>query len=1022
MSRPGRALGRLHRPVLTVVIPLDGDVPDTGSGLEGVADAVSLTASAPREAGVAALAPTSDGVEPTIRSVLGQSLGDLEVLAVAGAPGAGGRVSPAVSAARHLAEQDRRVRVMPEAGIAAAMRSARASVLTVLSPHEIVADGSYEAMISQLAASGSQAVIGAVRPPGSADAPGGLPTRSRAQLVDVLDAVEEPLPGRILARTRLWRLVSPDDLSVEATTVRVLISAPAIDVLDRCVLVRPVPRGVDDLRWDRSVARARALAEATEGAPALRSRLLGAWMRDEVVDMAVRAVGRSSEYLQRLRTDAGSVLPGASDAAWELLPLLDRALVWVLAHGTRADLEELVGSRIEDTTSCPIQLTGDPHSPLHAIPPVLDRIAALPVDLLVVRSSDMRLIVAASSWWRTPYCLEINGLAYVRGLSAEDAGSLFIEAFDDDGALVAKGRAMRRRAPEADIDADDPWHSHVEEGFTAALWLAEERCDGKRVRLRAALTVAGQVTASWLPDAPRAGGESSGQPHAAGTAAMSRTDSTQSEDLTVDSACIEDGLLTLEGRAPRTPGRIFIAAHSRQGDYELVNGRCRPGTWRATVDLYDASLASGDHALIWSAGPGRSGACLAGAFLSATPVELTGQARSVRLRAGADRHLVLTVMAPLTTFERSRYGRAQLVSRDPGPLRKGIVFESFGGRSVGDNPAAILADLRVHGPKVPMWWTVMDGAMSAPPGSTPVVRGSRAWFQALRTARVIVTNDHLPDWFYKRPGQRIVQTWHGTPIRRILLDAPPQTVSLPYRRLMARQAPQWDLLLAQSDAAAHDLRSSTAYTGRILVGEQPRNVALLADEEERHRIGDELGISPGSRVVLYAPAWDGPLLDGGAVPQQASPLDPTVLAAHTDATVLVRDHCAKRGSWAGTRRATVIDVDDYPSAESLMLVSDVLVSDYSSIIFDYALTGRPTVLYTPDLDRDRGVERGVYRGWPENSGLPVALTQADLIERVREALCDVRDGEPDRLIDPAPILRTLERVRTWIFEALADEI
>ena len=104
MSRPGRALGRLHRPVLTVVIPLDGDVPDTGSGLEGVADAVSLTASAPREAGVAAPAPTSDGVEPTIRSVLGQSLGDLEVLAVAGAPGAGGRVSPAVSAARHLAE------------------------------------------------------------------------------------------------------------------------------------------------------------------------------------------------------------------------------------------------------------------------------------------------------------------------------------------------------------------------------------------------------------------------------------------------------------------------------------------------------------------------------------------------------------------------------------------------------------------------------------------------------------------------------------------------------------------------------------------------------------------------------------------------------------------------------------------------------------------------------------------------------------------------------------------------------
>ena len=188
-------------------------------------------------------------------------------------------------------------------------------------------------------------------------------------------------------------------------------------------------------------------------------------MRDEVVDLAIRVVeALLYESGRRLRNDVGGLLPAVSDKAWSLLPLLDRALVWVLAYGTRTDLEELIGSRIEDTTACPIQLVEDPRAPLHAIPPVLDRIAALPAELLTVHASDLRLIATGSPQWRTPYCLEVRGLAYVRGLSCDDSGSLFIEAFDDDGALVAKGRASRKRALNADVEADDPWHSHISEG------------------------------------------------------------------------------------------------------------------------------------------------------------------------------------------------------------------------------------------------------------------------------------------------------------------------------------------------------------------------------------------------------------------------------------------------------------------------------------------------------------------------------------------------------------------------------
>ena len=1010
MSHPGPP-GHLHCPALSVVIPLDGGIPARHGR------PASATASVP------ASAPTAEDVERAIRSVLDQSVRDLEVLVVMEAPGTGetaSSTSPAFTL-RHLSVRDHRVRLMPTAGIAAAVRAARAPLLTVLDPHDVVVAGAYGAMTSQLAASGSHAVIGAMRRPGCpglTETAGPWPSRSRTRVEDALDAVEDPLTGRLVARTRLWRAaVCSDGPAAEAVAVRALMAARTVDALSRCVLTHSPLRGVDDAAVEAVLARGQALARATAGAPALHSRLVGAWMRDDVVDMAVRAVDRPSECIRRLRTGVGDLLPAAGDEAWTMLPLLDRALVWALANGTFADVEELVGSRVEDSTASPIQLvTAPPRALVHAAPPVLDRIAALPAELLTVRDSDLRLIAVASVRWRRPYCLETIGLAYVRGLSAGDAGSLLIEAVDDDGAVVARGRARRRRAPQADLDADDPWHSHLDEGFIAGLHLMRERVEGRRVRLRAALTVADRVVTAWLPDVP---GQPDG-PRASG-ADGPRAGLPGAPEITLDSACISEDVVTLEGRAPRDLGRIMIAARSRRGDYELAAGAAGAGAWRATADLHETDLARGEHALVWSSGSGGSGTCLAGAFLSAAPVELAGGVRSVRLAAGPDRRMTMSVVAPLTAFERSRYGRARLICRDPGPLRHGIVFESCGGRSVGGNPAAILADLCTHGLDAPLWWTVLDGTMSAPPGATPLVRGSRAWFRALRTARIIVTNDRLPDWFYKRPGQRIIQTWHGTPITTLLLDAPAGTVRLTRRRLMARQAPQWDLLLAQSDTAAHDLCTATGYAGQVLVGEQPRNIGLLIDGRGRRRVRAELGIEPGSRVVLYAPAPREQMRDAGATVQQAGLLDPAALAARTETTVLARMLRHDDGGEPPAHGAAVIDVGDYPSVESLMAVSNVLVSDYSSIVVDYALTGRPTILYAPDLAHQREAGR-LYRGWPESSGLPVAFTQADLIERVREALRDVPGEDSEsRLIDPGPIRWTLDRVRAWILSALSEE-
>ena len=189
MSHPGSP-GHLRCPALSVIIPVDGGL----RARRGRAPAALTTVL------------TAEDVDRAICSVLDQSVRDLEVLAVVEAPRGRDAVdaqAPPVSALRRLSVRDRRVRLMPAADIAAAVRAARAPLLTVLDPRDVVVAGAYEAMTSRLAASGAHAVVGAVRRPGGADPTGSWPSGSHARVEDVLDAVEDPLAGRLVARTRL---------------------------------------------------------------------------------------------------------------------------------------------------------------------------------------------------------------------------------------------------------------------------------------------------------------------------------------------------------------------------------------------------------------------------------------------------------------------------------------------------------------------------------------------------------------------------------------------------------------------------------------------------------------------------------------------------------------------------------------------------------------------------------------------------------------------------------------------------
>jgi CDP-glycerol glycerophosphotransferase len=268
-----------------------------------------------------------------------------------------------------------------------------------------------------------------------------------------------------------------------------------------------------------------------------------------------------------------------------------------------------------------------------------------------------------------------------------------------------------------------------------------------------------------------------------------------------------------------------------------------------------------------------------------------------------------------------------------------------------------------------------------------VVRWSPEWVDLLGRARYIVTNA-LPPWFFrKRPGQTYLHTWHGSPLKRIGHDRKSQDFSDWRHRgqlLVAREG--WDHLLSQSPFCTEALRSAFRYNGDVLELGYPRNDVLLCPEADAigRRTRERLGVPPGARVVLYAPTWRDNLRTGGVF-EKVVFLDTAELVKEVpDAVVLVRGHYnSMGGAELRSEDRRIVDVTRYPDIADLYLAADALVTDYSSVFFDFAVTDKPMFFLAPDLDQYRDETRGFYLDYHETVPGPVAVTTQEVIAALK---------------------------------------
>jgi CDP-glycerol glycerophosphotransferase len=314
-------------------------------------------------------------------------------------------------------------------------------------------------------------------------------------------------------------------------------------------------------------------------------------------------------------------------------------------------------------------------------------------------------------------------------------------------------------------------------------------------------------------------------------------------------------------------------------------------------------------------------------------------------------------------------------------LSNSILFESFQGKVIGDNPYAIFSEVLSRNPSFELLFTV-NSKTKAPDGAKGVKHGSIAWLKALATSRVLVNNTNFPGYFRKRDEQLYIQTWHGTPLKRLGRDIVEAVPTGSYLRLMDREASYWDFLISPSGYCSEIFPRTFGYKGNILETGYPRNDILFNQSSKRDQIRQSLGITDSSQqVVLYAPTWrDSQRTATG----NWKPVNFLEGSLGEKVTVLFRGHTNTHSAHSSKVIGGAIDVMNYKNVAELYLAADVLVTDYSSSMFDFSVTGKPMIFLAPDFD-EYVARRGFYFDFEQLAPGPI-LRDSSFLRKALESI------------------------------------
>jgi CDP-glycerol glycerophosphotransferase (TagB/SpsB family) len=315
------------------------------------------------------------------------------------------------------------------------------------------------------------------------------------------------------------------------------------------------------------------------------------------------------------------------------------------------------------------------------------------------------------------------------------------------------------------------------------------------------------------------------------------------------------------------------------------------------------------------------------------------------------------------------------------------VYSATHHQGVSGDPAAIHAKARELAPHIHGVWVVQEDAVDTlPPGTDHVTPGSRRYYAVMARATYWVNNVNWPGTLVKRPGSVHVQTHQGTPLKYMgadLLTKPGARHGFSVPQMLHR-SDRWDYsLVANRHSELVWERAYPCHFTSLRTGSPRNDVLVNAGQDQGEAVRARLGIPAGHTVVLYAPTRREYRRGGHVDRIDLARFAEDLGEGHT---LVVRLHPSlatgpARGLGLAElhQRGVLIDATDEPHVEDLMLASDVLVTDYSALMFDYANLDRPIVIHADDWETYR-TTRGVYFDLMDQAPGPVARTQQELTE------------------------------------------
>lgn len=355
------------------------------------------------------------------------------------------------------------------------------------------------------------------------------------------------------------------------------------------------------------------------------------------------------------------------------------------------------------------------------------------------------------------------------------------------------------------------------------------------------------------------------------------------------------------------------------------------------------------------------------------------------------KHIKDTVKFNFKKLTKSRRNIIAWFMRRRNPVQPGrVVFWSFNFKQYGCNPRYLSDYLLSHYPDFEIYWVFKKRVdTSGVDSRIHTVRfRSREYLKAMATAEFVITNTRTEPYFihwHKRPEQKYIQLWHGgIALKRIEKDVA-ETLGYTYTHKAMKDSEISDLMISGCTMQTNLLRSAFWYDGEVVEQGIPRNDVFFQPDrvpEFRRHVAEALGINPGNRIVLYAPTFRAKKnikpyrLDWNRVIQGLRKM-----FGEEEITVIVRLHPNQINHVDTSSLIAfdhVVDGTRYPDMQELLCAADMLITDYSSSMFDFAMQRRPCVLYATDVEEyDRGFYMDV-RSLP----FPLAQSEDELMEEI----------------------------------------